>query len=109
LNIATAIGNIRKITNGLTRKSFANDLVVRLAVERLLEVISEASRHIPTEANAPRFTGDDLGNRLRHAYHETDAGLLWEMIQTELEPLSRFVERIARSRRRCSARVQRHR
>jgi hypothetical protein len=58
LNIATAIGNIRKITNGLTRKSFANDLVVRLAVERLLEVISEASRHIPTEANAPRFTGD---------------------------------------------------
>lgn len=101
-HIATAIGNIRKITNGLTRESFANDLVVRLAVERLLEVISEASRHIPTEAKAQEPTIHwrrlaDLGNRLRHAYHETDAGLLWEMIQTDLEPLGRFIERIAKS------------
>ncbi|HEY3679431.1 MAG TPA: HepT-like ribonuclease domain-containing protein [Bradyrhizobium sp.] len=29
----------------------------------------------------------DLGNWLRHAYHRTDAGLLWVMIQDDLEPL----------------------
>nr|WP_275945502.1 HepT-like ribonuclease domain-containing protein [Bradyrhizobium sp. BRP22] len=34
---------------GFTRESFANDLIVRLAAERLLEIISEASRYIPAE------------------------------------------------------------
>jgi hypothetical protein len=60
-HIATAISNIRKITKGQTRESFANDLVMRLAIERLLEVISEASRHIPTELNprSLRYIGGD--------------------------------------------------
>jgi uncharacterized protein with HEPN domain len=100
-HIATAIGNIRKIVSGQTGDSFSDDLVMRLAVERLLEVISEASRHIPTEAKSSEpgihWRGlADLGNRLRHAYHETDAGLLWAMIENDLEPLSRFVERISK-------------
>lgn len=100
-HIETAIGNIRKITNGHTRESFANNLVVRLAVERLLEVISEASRHIPAEAKAQEPSIHwrrlaDLGNRLRHAYHETDAGLLWEMIEHDLEPLNKFIRGIAK-------------
>jgi uncharacterized protein with HEPN domain len=51
-HIATAISNIRKITKDQTSESFAADLVIRLAAERLLEVISEASRHIPTEAKS---------------------------------------------------------
>jgi uncharacterized protein with HEPN domain len=88
-HIATAISNIRKIPVGHTRESFADDLAVRLAVERLLEVISEASRHISAEAKVQEPSIHwrrlaDLGNRLRHAYHETDAGLLWEMIETDL-------------------------
>jgi uncharacterized protein with HEPN domain len=100
-HIATAISNIRKITTGQTRESFADDLVTRLAVERLLEVISEASRHLPAEAKAAdpgiRWRSlADLGNRLRHAYHETDASLLWAMIENDLEPLRRFIERISR-------------
>lgn len=100
-HIATAINNIRKITAGLNRETFERDLTVRLAVERLLEVVSEASRNIPDEA---KFQGShidwrrlaDLGNRLRHAYHETDAGLLWIMIENDLEPLDRFIERISK-------------
>jgi uncharacterized protein with HEPN domain len=100
-HITTAIGNLRKITKGHTSESFAADLVVRLAAERLLEVISEASRHIPTGAKSSEpgihWRGlADLGNRLRHAYHEIDAGLLWAMIENDLEPLSRFVERISK-------------
>ena len=100
-HIATAVSNIRGITKGQSRESFANDLVMRLAVERLLEVISEASRHIPIEAKSEQPGIDwrrlaDLGNRLRHAYHATDAGLLWAMIENDLEPLRRFVEQIAK-------------
>ena len=104
-HISTAISNIRKITKGQTKKSFAGDLVVRLAVERLLEVISEASRHIPIEAKSKEPAIHwrelaDLGNRLRHVYHETDAGLLWAMIENDLELLSVFVERISRESNR---------
>ncbi|WP_456781136.1 HepT-like ribonuclease domain-containing protein [Bradyrhizobium sp. USDA 3315] len=41
-HIAAAIDSIRDITAGQTRESFASNLVMRLAVERLLEMISEA-------------------------------------------------------------------
>lgn len=100
-HIADAIGNIKEIVAGQTRDSFSNDLVIRMAVERLLEIISEASRFIPpdTQAKEPAINWRrlaDLGNWLRHAYHRTDAGLLWAMIEDDLEPLRAFVERIAK-------------
>lgn len=100
-HIATAIRNIRRLTTGHTRNSFEHELAIRLAVERLLEVISEASSYIPAEAKSRDDRIDwrrlaDLGNRLRHAYHETDAGLLWAMIENDLEPLDRFIEQLSR-------------
>jgi uncharacterized protein with HEPN domain len=39
----------------------------------------------------------DLGNWLRHAYHRTDAGILWDMVENDLEPLKIFVWRISGS------------
>jgi uncharacterized protein with HEPN domain len=39
----------------------------------------------------------DLGNRLRHAYHQTDPGLLWDMVENDLEPLKIFVKRVTGS------------
>jgi uncharacterized protein with HEPN domain len=100
-HIAGAIDQIRNILAGHTRESFANDLVIRLAVERLLEVISEASRFIPSDlkGKAPTINWKgfaDLGNWLRHAYHRTDADLLWSMVEDDLEPLKDFVERISK-------------
>lgn len=100
-HIAEAINSIRRILAERTRESFANDLVVRLAVERLFEVIIEASRFIPSDMKAKEQTINwrglaDLGNWLRHAYHRTDADLLWSMIEDDLEPLKTFVDRISR-------------
>ena len=104
-HIVNAIGDIREIVAGQTHDSFANNLVMRMAVERLLEIISEASRFIPPDMQAqePGINWRrlaDLGNWLRHAYHRTDAGLLWVMIEDDLEPLQIFVERIARELKR---------
>jgi uncharacterized protein with HEPN domain len=100
-HIAAAIGSIREIVAGQTPKSFADSMIARLAVERLLEIISEASRFIPSDLKAkePGINWRrlaDLGNRLRHAYHRTDAGLLWSMIEDDLEPLNRFIEQIVK-------------
>src|SRR5258708_38699273 len=100
-HIASAIDNIRRILAGHTRESFASDLVIRLAVERLFEVISEASRFIPPELKTREpdinWRGlADLGNWLRRAYHRTDADLLWAVVENDLEPLKNFVERISK-------------
>jgi uncharacterized protein with HEPN domain len=99
VHIVTAIEDIRALLRGKSRADFAADLMLRLATERLLEVISEASRHIPedvksSENQIPWQRVADLGNWLRHAYHRIDADILWNIAENDLEPLKGFVERI---------------
>jgi uncharacterized protein with HEPN domain len=98
-HIETQIRNIRKAVAGHTLASFRDDEFMVAAVERFLEKISEASRYIPEDMKATETAINwrrlaDLGNWLRHAYHTTDAGLLWEMAKSDLEPLAKFVARI---------------
>ena len=99
-HINDAIDNIREVLAEQTKASFTDNMMLRLAVERLLEIISEASRHIPPEMKAKQPDINwrrlaDLGNWLRHAYHRTDPGILWDMVDNDLEALKIFVERIA--------------
>jgi uncharacterized protein with HEPN domain len=71
----------------LGEKSFADvfsDRICRAAYERFLEILSEASRHIPFEMKeeAPEIPWIDIaniGNHLRHAYHRVDFELLWRI------------------------------
>jgi uncharacterized protein with HEPN domain len=99
-HINDAIDNIREALAEQTKASFTSNMMLRFAVERLLEIISEASRHIPPEIKAKEPDINwrrlaDLGNWLRHAYHRTDPGILWDMVENDLEPLKIFVKRIA--------------
>ena len=101
-HIDTAIDDIREALAEQTKASFTDNMMLRLAVERLLEIISEASRHIPSEMKVtePHINWRrlaDLGNWLRHAYHRTDPGILWDMFENDLEPLKIFVKRITSS------------
>src|SRR6266849_3663640 len=61
----------------------------RVAVERMFEIISEASRFIPEDMKAKEKDiawqrMADLGNWLRHAYHRIDAEILWNIAQMTL-------------------------
>jgi uncharacterized protein with HEPN domain len=99
-HINDAIDNIREALAEQTKASFTDNMMLRFAVERLLEIISEASRHIPPEMKAkePNINWRrlaDLGNWLRHAYHRTDPGILWDMVENDLEVLRIFVKRTA--------------
>jgi uncharacterized protein with HEPN domain len=101
-HISKAIEDIYLLVRGHSLEDFAADLTVRLAVERLFEIISEASRSIPENIKAkekdipwPRIA--DLGNWLRHAYHRVDAEILWNIIENDLEALARFVERLTKN------------
>lgn len=57
------------------------------ALERFLEIISEASRHLPdgmkdTRPEIPWPRIADLGNVIRHSYQHVDIELLWPSAQT---------------------------
>jgi uncharacterized protein with HEPN domain len=96
IHVLTAIEDIRAALAGRSIEDFAADPLRRMAVERLFEIMSEASRYIPKEIKDREKDIAwqklaDLGNLLRHAYHRIDPGILWEIVQNDLEPLERFV------------------
>jgi uncharacterized protein with HEPN domain len=103
-HILDAINNIQTFLSGMTAPAFASDKLLRMAVERSFEIISEASRRIPDDVKArqPEINWRrmaDLGNRLRHAYHLVDTNLLLEIVEHDLPPLQAFVERVIRETR----------
>jgi uncharacterized protein with HEPN domain len=79
-----AIDTIEQLVDGRSRDDVFGDKVLRAAYERLLEIISEASRQLP-EPWKERFPDVPwreiaaIGNRLRHAYWGLDAGILWSI------------------------------
>lgn len=54
VHILTAIEDIRELLQGRSREDFETDLMLRMAVERLFEIISEASRFIPEDMKSRR-------------------------------------------------------
>ncbi len=75
---------------------FEANLFRRLAIERALEIVSEASRRIPEELLAEHGhiawrRVHDLGNVLRHAYHAVEAARLWDIIVDDLPILKAAV------------------
>lgn len=84
--------SIDKINEFLAEKSFEDfrtSALVHDAVVRNLEIVSEASRHIPQELKA-RVSHiswreiADFGNVLRHGYEGVNDPILWSTIQKDL-------------------------
>jgi uncharacterized protein with HEPN domain len=92
-DILRAISEIHTLLEGQSLASVTSDAMRRAALERHLEVISEASRFIPLEwrqVHAPSLPWRaiaDLGNLLRHAYHRVDIGMLWDIYDRDLPGL----------------------
>ena len=84
-----------------TFEEFREDRFRQLGIERCLEIVSEASRHVPEELKAqhpeiPWRRVGDIGNRLRHAYHAVDSVIVWEIVTSELLDLRSTIEAIMR-------------
>lgn len=93
-HIAQSIDSIFALLDGLDLATLKQRPDTRAAFERYLEIVSEASRHIPEAirrdygAAIPWRGVADLGNVLRHAYHLTDVDILWQIYERDLPPLS---------------------
>jgi len=94
-NIAVVDG----ATAGRDLGSFVNDPVLRLAVERAIEIISEAVRHIPEDfrrhyPTMPWRNIIAIGNKLRHEYQRIDPDIIWEIARKHLADLRPVIEAI---------------
>jgi uncharacterized protein with HEPN domain len=103
-DIIEAIGEIEDMLAGSNLDGFAADKMRRMATERYLEVICEATRRLADDVKqtAPHIEWQkiiDFGNRLRHAYHATDIEIVWGIVQTDLPPLKSFAEHQMRALR----------
>lgn len=90
--ILNAIHHIELVVRDIDEQIFAIDFRPYRIVERELEIISEASRHL-TDAQKARFPEiswrriADIGNVLRHLYDDVAPSLLWELVVRDLPPL----------------------
>ena len=87
-----SIRGIEKALAGKTLRDYERSWLLRSAVERGIEIISEASRHLGRDLNVQHkdvrwkdIAG--IGNILRHDYQRVDASIIWKAVKTDLPPL----------------------
>ncbi|RXF74366.1 HepT-like ribonuclease domain-containing protein [Hansschlegelia zhihuaiae] len=99
-DIEAAIRDIRELLDHKTINALYTERATRAAFERFLEILSEASRHVPEEWKAqcapeiPWRRVADLGNQLRHGYKAIDVEILWTIYEDDLAALEHAVERM---------------
>jgi len=91
-DILEAIELVRSEMGGVALDTFEFDRRKRWLVERGIEIISEASRHLPAALKArhpsipwPKVAG--IGNVLRHDYQQIAYDVLWHVVRDDLPPL----------------------
>jgi uncharacterized protein with HEPN domain len=100
--IAESFDAIAKATAGKTIDDFRSNWLLRRGIERGIEIISEATRHLPDDvlALAPEIPWKQvrgIGNILRHEYHKTSDPIVWAVVTDNLPPLDRAIKRIQAS------------
>jgi uncharacterized protein with HEPN domain len=92
-----AIEEIGRATAGKNFDEFQRDWLLRKATERAIEIISEASRHLPDELKSRHpyqrwHHVAGIGNVLRHEYHRVEDRIVWAVVQGELPGLKGHLE-----------------
>jgi uncharacterized protein with HEPN domain len=93
-DIVEAAEIIRNEMVEVTLDAFETDRRKRWLVERGVEIISEASRHLPGEMKTrhpeiPRPKVAGIGNVLRHDYQDVAHDVLWHVVRDNLPPLEK--------------------
>jgi uncharacterized protein with HEPN domain len=86
----------QRFAQGSTYDTFKDDLLRLYAVTRCLEIISEASRRLPSamKARHPSIQWRDMaasGNIYRHEYEDVAARSVWDTLTRHLPPLQAVV------------------
>ena len=93
-DIIEAIEHIRSEMTAVSLDAFDADWRKRWLIERGVEIISEASRHLTEALKArhpeiPWSKVAGIGNVLRHDYERIAAPVMWKLVQDDLPLLDR--------------------
>jgi len=91
-DIVDAIERVRGLLGDMPLDAFKADWERQWAIERGVEIISEASRRVPDEVKArhpeiPWRKVAGIGNVLRHDYESVSAPAMWNLVREDLPPL----------------------
>jgi uncharacterized protein with HEPN domain len=89
-----AIERIHSVLGKMPLEAFEADWQKQWLVERGVEIISEASRHLTDELKArhpeiPWQKVAGIGNVLRHNYESVAAPIMWKLAQVDLRALEK--------------------
>jgi uncharacterized protein with HEPN domain len=97
-DIVDAIAMIEQFTSGMDFEAFRSNPMAVAAVERKLQIISEAAIRLGDEAErrCPDVPWRDIrgiGNQLRHAYERIDLNTIWIAVTDDVPVLKAAVQR----------------
>lgn len=89
VDIVEACERLRGLLADVPLQSFEGDWQKQWLVQRGVEIISEASRHLPDDLKArhsqiPWRSVAGIGSVLRHDYEHVAASILWTLVQVDL-------------------------
>lgn len=94
-----AIDHIERALAGKDQSALSADPILRAAIERFIEVISEGSRHLPEEVkqaypDVPWRRVADIGNHLRHRYWAVEEDIVWGVATVRLPELREILKHL---------------
>ncbi|MFN3332340.1 MAG: DUF86 domain-containing protein [Caldilinea sp.] len=95
------------MVHGRARPDLDSDLMLELALTRLIEIIGEAATRIsrPTRDKHHQIPWSHIvgmRNRLIHGYDTVDRNLLWDTVAFDLPPLIAALEEILQTKPRTT-------
>jgi uncharacterized protein with HEPN domain len=98
-DILESIEHIEMFLDGVDFDSYKADIRTKSAVERQVQIITEAAYRLGDQADTlcpgPDWKGlRGMGNILRHAYHRVDDQIIWDTVKTEFPPLKAAVIKV---------------
>ncbi len=99
-HIIESITNIENFLGDVDLKSFTENLEKRAAVERMLEIIGEATNHISEEIlykkneSSPWRKIIATRNMIAHEYFRVDYEVLFDIVTNEIIPLKKDIQTI---------------
>jgi uncharacterized protein with HEPN domain len=100
-DILEGIDQIEAFLSDMDFDAYKTDLKTKSAVERQMQIITEAAKRLGDDAESlcpgPDWRGFcRMGDLLRHCYHKVDDEIVWNTVKDELPPMR---EAILKARR----------
>jgi len=104
--ILTTIEKIKTFVGTMAFKEFLDNEKTKSAVVRELEIIGDATKHIPSHIrrkypNIPWSSMAKMRDRLVHGYWTVDYEIVWKVITEELPELKPKMEEVKQNESTC--------